>query len=284
MSTESLCQLPPLPPDLPRLLDAEVIRLRTKEANFYIPQPSDKVQSSCITCKGEGTFLWFDSEYERVTYECPCINQWRLYAAFTSANIPIRYQRLSWSDLGNTEFEARQFVADYLVRTEAHIRLGVGLFLHGSTGTGKSSLAAFALKNLVSQGYDCLFITFNELIGAYTSGWRDKDERAWFQRRVKNSTVLVVDDIGREYGGRGEFIKSMVDEVIRHRVSAMKPTILTSNFDATSISEMYGESIYWFMREGVKTYEFNGEDFRKVSDKRLDDELEGGLVRPVVVE
>lgn len=281
-STESLFHLPSIPA-VPLISNDEVRRLQAK-GKFYIAIPSEKIQPQCITCGGEGRFLWLDADGEAVTYECPCRDQWILYAAFTAANIPKRYQKLSWLDLGATEPEARSFVARYLDNSKTHIRSGVGLFLYGKTGTGKSSLAALALKKLISQGHDCYYTTFNDLIKDFTAGWRDNDEREWFQRRVKNATVLVIDDIGKEYSGRGDFVKPLVDEMIRHRVAAETPTIITSNLDAAEISKTYGESIYWLMREGVKAYEFSGENYREVADKRMDREAREGWVRPVVIE
>src|SRR5690606_38450368 len=110
-------------------------------------------------------------------------------------------------------------------------------------------------------------------------------EKAWFHRRIKNADVLVMDDVGREHQGRTRsgLPESTFDEVLRHRVAAGTPTIITTNLDMQALQEGYGGNVMSLLHERSTTYRFTGADFRDTARVRLVDEVEMGLTRPVVL-
>lgn len=275
--------LAPLPETIRLLTNPELERLRTRYPR--LPESPER----CVTCEGTGSFRWYGAKVGEgpppvVTYECSCTDQWVLHTYLLNANIGDAYQRLSWGDVA-TEQGALDKVADYLEHASSYVRAGVGLILYGGVGTGKTMLATLVLKQLLAQGYDGYFTTFSEMIDTYTGGWNDPEERAWFHRRIKNAEVLVLDDIGREYQGRTKsgLPESTFDEVLRHRVAAATPTIITTNLDLTKLQEGYGGNVMSLLHERSSTYRFTGEDFRDNARTRLVDEVAAGLTRPVTL-
>lgn len=278
----SVAHLTPPPPGIRLLRNDEVERLRQR----YPKLPA--TPERCPTCHGKGEFKWWgaeaDGERPVVTYKCDCVSQWTLYLYMLNANVGPTYQRLAWSDVA-TEQGAIDKVTAYLENAEAYVQAGCGLILYGEMGTGKTLLSTLILKHLLGLGYDGYFTTFSEMIDTYTGGWHDAEEKAWFHRRIKNADVLVLDDVGREYQGRKQsgLPESTFDEVLRHRVASATPTIITTNLDLTRLQEGYGGNVMSLLHERSTTYRFTGEDFRDTARMRLDEEVQLGLTRPVVL-
>ena len=276
-----MIDLPEIPVTVRTLTNDEITRLRTRFPRI----PSSPEQ--CPTCRGKGSFRWWHyegTEREVAEYRCNCLDQWMLYLLFLNANIGDVYQRLSWQDVVSEPAGVAKVKA-YLANYEAYVQAGCGLILYGNKGTGKTLLSLMLLKQLLADGRDGYFTTFIEMIDSYTGGWYDEEQKAWFHRRVKNTEVLVIDDLGKEYQGQSktDLPRSSLDEVFRHRTAAASPTIITTNKGLTGVHDAYGEHIMSLLRERSTTYEFTGEDYRDISRNRMHDEIERGLTRPVTI-
>lgn len=278
--------LDPLPAGVSLLGTSDLDRLRVLFPKVIPPKGMPMRPQDCPTCLGKREFMWWADQERKeiVTYECNCIEQWVLHIYFLNANIGKAYQTLSWVDV-EAEPGAVEKVKEYREMADSYIQAGCGLILYGEMGTGKTMLATLLLKKLLATGHQGYSIMFADMIKRLTSGWYDQDEKAWFQRRIENAGVLVVDDIGREYQGMRQsgLPESMFDNVLRHRVASALPTIITTNLDMTKLNEAYGGNILSLLRERSVTYRFTGEDFRDRQRHRLDEETSLGLTRPIVV-
>lgn len=269
-----------LPISIRALTNVELARLKSRYPNV----PTGP--SHCPTCAGTKTFRWyadFDKK-EIAEFRCRCTDQWMLNLYLLNSNIGDVYQRLGWSDV-EVEPGAVEKVMDYMDHLDQFVRAGCGLILHGEMGAGKTLLSTLVLKHALGKGYDGYFTTFSEMIDTYTGGWHDAEEKTWFHRRIKNAKVLVLDDVGREYQGRKQsgLPESTFDEVLRHRVAAGTPTIITTNLSLKRVQEGYGGNVMSLLQERSTTYEFTGEDYRRRAQKRLEHEVREGLVRPLVL-
>lgn len=273
--------LPSLPHGIRPLGNADFTRLH----NRYPALPAKPGGRHCITCRGLQKFTWLDQVGVPSEYECDCVGQWALHHALLNANVGLTYQRLRWADMDATEQGALDKCQSYLEKSDAYVRAGVGLILYGEMGTGKTALSTLMLKALLGTGLDCYFTTFSEMIDTYTGGWNDRDEKAWFHKRIKNAGVLVLDDVGKEYQGRAKsgLPESTFDEVLRHRVAASAQTIITTNHDMTSLQEGYGGNVMSLLHERSTTYAFKGDDYRDTARLRVVTEAETGLVRPITL-
>lgn len=274
-----MLELPSLPSGVRILSDEEAARLKRLRPDLPMSL------GDCITCKGAKTFRWFDPilvDGVRLVadWKCNCEDQWILHRWFLHCGIDKTYQRLSWEDV-SAEPGAVAKVKDYLAHSDAYVEAGCGLILYGSMGSGKTLLTMLALKEL-SCHWDCYFTTFAELIDTFTAGWHDPEDKRWFYRRIKNAGVLAIDDVGREQKG-ANFPRSTLDEVLRHRVAASRPTIITTNLNLEDLQRGYGTNIMSLLHERSTTYRFTGEDFRERSRLRLDEEILRKVTRPVVV-
>ena len=127
---------------------------------------------------------------------------------------------------------------------------GKGLFLIGNCGRGKSVILSGVLP-----------LIFNAKKGKIL-----KPIAARKLHTVKEfvSPYIVIDDIGTEeivndYGTKIDAVENAIFEA----EDDLKTLFLTSNLDASSIKERYGERIYDRIKRLCKVVFFNGESLRK---------------------
>lgn len=269
-------------------LPASVRVLSTPESEQLAREyPDLPTPENCITCKGKKSFQWWDdpasAERQVVTYDCPCRDQWILHRFLLNSGIPRSYQVLGWSDLTWIEDGALVKVAEYLDRRDDYVDAGFGMILFRNKGTGKTLLMALLLKDLLAHGHDCYFTTFNALLDVFTGGWHDTETKARFHKRIKNAGVLGLDDPGKEIKSRVALPGAVLDELIRHRVSDLRPTFITTNDTLGQFGVRYGEYVMSLLQERATTYEFTGTDSRPLANNRLKDEVRMGLTRPLVL-
>jgi len=267
------------------LTDPEVKRLRQSHPTLWA-----NPHKTCLTCRHEtkdsGAPRSFQARFDGqvVTYDCDCVAQWRLHRWMLNAGIGIRYQRLSWFDADAVNVAAANEVVSYLDNAPGLVNQGRGLTLWAQeTGTGKTMLSALLLKGLLAEGYDGFFVQFNEMIDQFTAGWRSEEERGWFIKTIRNAGVLVVDDMGREHKGRAEVVEAMFDTVIRARVAASMPTLITTNYTPQEMLVGYGGNVLSLLSEVNSNVHVPGMDYRPKVALRADADAKAGLSQPFVV-
>lgn len=240
------------------------------------PGLSKGYEGWCPTCDKKGTFVWKGKEVE-----CDCETQVAMFKWYSVSGIGTTYQRLSWAD-----YEGPQGIIDGIGRYTDNItefaRQGMGLYLSGDVGTGKTMISNLILKWLVHQGYTCFSTTFSQMIEMYTAGWTDKEEKQWFQRKFLNSQFLLLDDIGKERETKIALNESTFDAVLRQRVSDGRPTMITTNLTAEELQEGYGSAILSLIKEQSLEEVISGDDFRPRANKRRVQEVLDGWTRPIV--
>ena len=285
MTTPNL-RLPPNPPGVRVLKDSEASRLDTSRASSW-----KKPTKGCKTCGDQRTFRTPRDRQEIptatseiLTYDCDCKAQWILHRWMLNAGIGYYYQTRSWEDLHAAPPRALGAVLDYLDNSTASIASGQGLTLWSpSTGSGKTLAAVLALKSALTHGHEGYFVQFNEMIDYSTEGWRNVDERKWFNRKIRNTDVLVIDDIGRENPGRANVVEAMLDAVIRARVNDARPTIITTNYTPDQMRLGYGNNILSLLSEVNHEIDFSGPDYRSTRHAWVQADKTLGLSYPICV-
>lgn len=273
--------LPSLPPTIRSLTSAESDRLKTKQVI------RGSIDDWCPTCGGEKSFRWYVDtnvpfeQREVDEYACSCIDQFRLWRYFGYHGLGDLYARFSWGDAHGVSVQTREFVEGYLADLAYHARQGNGLFLHGTNGNGKTLLASLVFRRFLREGYVGYWATWNEMLDLYTTGWRDNEERAWFDATVRNAQVLVIDDLGKESIGRAGVAMPALDSMFRARVQSGQVTIMTTNESADGFRERYSKAIVSLAAEACIDHHFAGADYRAEWAKMKTFERETRLTRPL---
>lgn len=270
--------LPPPPAACQPLSEVDSKRLREKYPSLW-----HDPRKHCETCRMKKVFRWYRADTDEIQdYDCSCANQWLMHRWLLNANLGLWHQRLYWRDVDTVSTEVTWKLGAYMEDHEANMQAGLGMVLWSpDRGTGKTLLSVLATKSLLSMGVDCYFLQFSEMIDHYTATWRDEAERAWFNKRIRNVSMLVVDDLGRENKGRAEVVESMLDQVIRHRVANALPTFLTTNYTPNEVHGGYGPNVMSLLYERSLWVEVPGKDYRSRSNERTLSEIRQRLVRPI---
>lgn len=152
---------------------------------------------------------------------------------------------------------------------EDRSKIGRGIMLTGSNGVRKTTLAAALATEVqwIDPNNHVYMTRFSDYKDALTNTF-DKEDSETKQRskevlvRALRSTLLVLDDIGQEHRTSSGFTESMLHELIRKRVEAGLPTVVTTNIDAEDMYGVYGKSFDSFRKEAFQTLEMRGADSR----------------------
>jgi DNA replication protein DnaC len=267
--------LPSLPAAVRVLDDAETRWLR----DLYPDLPMSL--GNCVTCKGATRFRWLDDAGQPADYECNCADQFLAHRFLLNAGIELHYQRLRWDDADGIPPDALSVIEDYIAHVEQYVATGLGLVLWGTFGTGKTLASALLLKAVLGQGTDGFFTTMHTLLDRFTEGWEKREAATWFNFRIRNAGLLVIDDIGREHAGRNAVAESTLDHVLRSRVASDRPTIITTNRTPEELVTLYARQAMSLITESTIMHEFRGTDFRPENQTRRVREARQGLVRPI---
>jgi DNA replication protein DnaC len=254
--------------------------------SLYPGLPTSLAQ--CPTCAGTKWFRWYDdynspTSKNIVDYDCTCSDQFILFKYFLNAGIGKQGQRLALGDAVGADAKALQMISDYLENSGYYVNRGMGLLFHGTHGSGKTMLTTILIKQLLAEGVDGYFTTFNNLLDNFASGWRDDENRKWFEKRVRNAPLLVIDDIGKENKNLNNMATNAVDGVLRSRVQNSLPTIITTNLSLNEFERSYSSGVMSLVSETSLTHEFQGDDWRPNQRERNQREAQLMLSRPIVV-
>ena len=267
-------ELPPNPPTLRRLKDAEYKWLQDQNPGSLWSA------KHCRVCQGTKTLRTYDhSINDIIEFPCDCIEQRLLHLVMLEAGIKMNYQLLGRDDIDDqVPPPVMQAFTDYCDKIDHHVNLGQGITFYGKDrGTGKSMLATLIAKHAIFQGYRTHFVTFRELVDSYQQSWKSDESRFLLYRSTR---VLVIDELKTE--GGADFLKDMLESVVRHRVAANLPTIITTNLDPEQLKH-FGDGVMSLWDECNTFVEVAGAHFRKKKTERDDLERQMEVRRPVVL-
>lgn len=124
--------------------------------------------------------------------------------------------------------KARKYADDF----QKHLKMGSGLLLCGSKGTGKTYAAEAIANRVIDNGYPVVFTTFAKIAEkALEAGYEGR--REYFES-LSGCALLVLDDVGTER--ETDYMMETIQRVIDDRDRSLKPLIVTTNFTAEEIN------------------------------------------------
>lgn len=172
---------------------------------------------------------------------CECMQEYEkrdnIRKMIDYCNLPSKYINCSIENFevldndsvnSDTLNKIKQFVEHF----DDHLRAGDSLLLRGLNNCGKTHVAA-ALQKLTMQKYKkfmSYFILLTSYINLITKSWSTKNEDDLEDiDRIRNTELLVLDDVDKTYLGSIAFKKEILDELLRYRDGNSKSTIITTN-------------------------------------------------------
>lgn len=152
---------------------------------------------------------------------------------------------------------------------QAHLREGSGLLLSGSTGVGKSHLAAAVVLALLERGAKVLFRNTSAFLCRLKDGYaEDRSERGEMDC-LEAAELLVLDDLGVERDSPWE--RETLYRVVNGRYEQLKPIIVTTNADLNLLEKSLGPRTFGRLIEMCLPLLVRGEDHRRKSSRQRKD-------------
>ena len=167
------------------------------------------------------------------------------------------------------DMEALRQVRSYLRRYKQAASKGLGLYLWGSNGTGKTHLMNCAFKELIGKGCKVRIYSMDEIVDKFTSSWYSDEDKKELKKVLRNIDFLGIDEFGKNIDEHGkpvylpDLVKRVMESMIRFRVQMNKPIWFASNTDPKYVRSVFSEDIASLMREATIPICVRGEDFRK---------------------
>lgn len=187
-----------------------------------------------------------------------------------NTSIPKKYisATLDNYDQENGSPDVVVYAQHWLKNIESNLDNGIGLYLFGGTGSGKTHIATSILKRAVATSETCgYFITAEQYLEtSYAALDDDRYEDESFEADtiyyIDNVyDILVLDGLGTERR-QSEFAKKSLTSMISKRYENQLPTIITSDIPQGKLSSIYGNRFSSIVTDCCLTVPFLGEDYR----------------------
>ena len=123
------------------------------------------------------------------------------------------------------------------------LNMGIGIYLFGNKGTGKTRLTACMANNLMRKYYTTLFTNFSEISKEIRESFnKDRQSERKIISRLSEVDFLFIDDLGVERVMKGDqdlWLQEKIYDVINARYNKA-PIIFTSNFSLRELIETRG--------------------------------------------
>jgi DNA replication protein DnaC len=236
---------------------------------ILITKPPREIWSGCPACKADSE----RAEAEAKDAQHQAALKARIEASLAQTAIP---QRFIGKTLDNYRAEtdgqrkALELCRCFAENFDRHLKLGTSLIMSGMPGTGKSHLAGAVLQALLPRHVG-VYVTLMDLIRMLRDTWRKDSDTTESQllTRLQDVPLLVIDEIGVQYGTDGE--RAILFDVLDRRYRAMRPVILMTNLGKDDFRAAIGDRVFDRLTEVARWIAFDWPSYRAVARKEMRD-------------
>lgn len=208
---------------------------------------------------------------------CPCWDAHSFELEAYRSGIPKKFWHSKPSDVVRNVDIFEDVILGYIKRLRKALKHGIGLFLTGPNGCGKTMFASYILTHcLRDTRVPVYYTTLPGLDEDTKRGFRD-DQFAEQLRRRLNSRLLVIDEVGKEKFKDGDsFTRKSFEKLLKSRDDEDGySTILASNMGLEALRQKpenggYGETFGSLVDGSYKVVVMQAGDHRIDVGRELD--------------
>ncbi len=183
-----------------------------------------------------------------------------------------RYQNVNFdnSELDSQNIEIYSKVKDYAEHYEEMLNKGLGFYIYGKNGVGKTHLLACLCNYLIEHAQACCFTNFLNISENLKEAYISKQEESGVIEKYSRVNFLIIDDLGKESFKKIKsdtenlWLEEKIFEILNNRYNNMLPTIFSSNYSLIELSTVFG------FDKGIvdRIYEFSSSIFEMKGKNR----------------
>lgn len=227
----------------------------TEEIEAFQARSAFRTMAKCPRCAG-------------ASLSCECRQRHAFECRFFDACIPETFLRFDAARVTSNRDIYDELVVPYMRAIHTAWREGVGIFLHGENGTGKTLFLSMILSHVLRGPLTAYYTTLPQLSQDMSTGWRDPE----FMQRLElmlSSDFVAFDELGKEsYAQKDNPTRVLFERIVKQRFDRGQPSLFASNAGPEAIAldpsmGGYGETVWSVISGSCKDAVMDPGDFRK---------------------
>jgi DNA replication protein DnaC len=227
------------------------------------PEPGAREPCPLGACDGSGWVLG----PEDVARPCECRSRIvaRARLSGVASVIPAKYRGVSFDRPPVTQMNeiVVRRVREYCQAIERNLADGRGLWIYGSAGTGKTTLAMLVSRIALEAGRSVAIYSLPKLLARIRRTYdADAGEQSYSElfERLAGVDLLHIDDLGAEK--QTEWVLEQLYALVNERYEAQRSLVVTTNHDESELEEQIGARVVSRLAEMCDTLPLFDEDQR----------------------
>lgn len=189
--------------------------------------------------------------------------------------LPVYYDKCTFENakvLRPEEAEVKKQIEIYCEKFEEALKYGIGIYMYGKVGAGKTYYSLCVFNELEKQGYRVLRTSIKQIMKQIWEGFKDSKIEIEMYKTFKESDLIIIDDMGKEYINEG-WGKSNLFEVFNFFEENQKCLIISTNLDTKQMQEytdtLGSGAVFDRLKKGCQGIKFNWESRRADVNKEI---------------
>lgn len=241
-----------------------------------------KKQLSELISERESVLLshGYSSDYLEDYYECPicrdegfvngqpCECYLRLIKkeAYLLSNIGERIEKENFDTFSLQIHSDQKNMEAILHKTKLYCenspQIQKNILFTGPTGTGKTFLSSCIAREFLQKGKFVFYLTATQISNLIDDAKfrRDTGDSQAYLDLIKQSDVLIIDDLGTEYAFG--YPQSQLFDILETRMVTGKRTVISTNMNLNEINQKYSPRLVSRILGNYEVFVLNGQDLR----------------------